>query len=162
MKTIFRHKFEDIISVENILEAWREFVKGKRKKKDIQGFAFNLFKNISVLNCDLKSFKYNHGGYKAFNINDPKPRNIHKPTVRDRLLHHAIYRKLYPFFDRTFIADSFSCRVEKANLKAINRFRSFTYKVSKNRTKTCWVLKCDIRKFFENINHDILLEILKK
>jgi len=52
-------------------------------------------------------FIYQHGGYKAFNISDPKPRNIHKASVRDRVLHHAIYRQLYPFFDWTFIADSF-------------------------------------------------------
>ncbi|TSC67112.1 MAG: Uncharacterized protein CEO19_366, partial [Parcubacteria group bacterium Gr01-1014_73] len=78
----------------------------------------------------------------------------------DRLLHHAIYRKLYPFFDRTFIVDSFSCRNEKGTHKAINRFRRFVWKVGKNNTKTCWILKCDIKKFFANIKHEILLRIL--
>ena len=56
--------------------------------------------------------------------------------------------------------DSFSCRLEKGTHKAINRFRSFAYKVSKNNTKTCWVLKCDIKKFFASINHKILKDIL--
>ena len=118
--------------------------------------------NILELHQDLRGFKYNHGGYKFFKINDPKPRNIHKASVRDRLLHHAIYRILYPFFDRTFISDSFSCRNEKGTHKALNRFRGFGYKVGKNHIKTCWVLKCDTRKFFENINHDILLGILNR
>ncbi len=122
----------------------------------------NLMDNILRLHQDLKSFKYNHGSYKAFRINDPKPRNIHKAAVRDRLLHHAIYRILYPFFDRIFISDSFSCRNNKGTHKALNRFRSFSYKASKNNTRTCWILKCDIRKFFENINHDILIDMLKK
>ncbi len=81
--------------------------------------------------------------------------------VRDRLLHHAVYRRLYPFFDRTFIADSYSCQLGKGTHKAMNRFRTFAYKVSKNHTKTVWVLKCDIRKFFATINHEILLEILR-
>ncbi|MEK7172760.1 MAG: reverse transcriptase/maturase family protein, partial [Patescibacteria group bacterium] len=71
-----------------------------------------------------------------------------------------IYRMLYPFFDKTFIADSFSCRKNKGTHKALNRFKSHGYKVSKNSTRTCWVLKCDIKKFFANINHQILLEIL--
>ena len=118
--------------------------------------------NILALHEDLVSFRYSHGEYVAFNMNDPKPRNIHKATVRDRLLHHAIYRMLYPFFDKTFISDSYSCRIYKGTHKALNRFRHFGYKASKNNTRTCWVLKCDVKKFFENIDHEILLGILNK
>jgi len=73
----------------------------------------NLIDNIFELHRDLKSYTYKHSSYFAFNISDPKPRNIHKASVRDRLLHHAIYRKLYPFFDKKFIHDSYSCRLEK-------------------------------------------------
>lgn len=141
--------------------AWKEFIKGKRKRKDVQEFSLNLMDNIIALHEDLANYTYKHGAYQAFNINDPKPRSIHKANVRDRLLHHAVYRVLYPFFDRTFIADSFSCRLGKGTHKALNRFRSFFYKVSQNKTKTCWVLKCDIKKFFANIDHEILLSILK-
>lgn len=64
--------------------------------------------SIFILHEDLKSGCYHHDGYQAFSISDPKPRSIHKASVRDRLLHHAIYRVLYPFFDKTFIADSYS------------------------------------------------------
>jgi retron-type reverse transcriptase len=145
-----------------LLEAWKEFVNGKRNKKDVQAFSMNLMDNIFSLHTDLLHHTYTHGGYQAFKINDPKPRDIHKATVRDRLLHHAIYRILYPFFDKTFIADSYSCRNEKGTHKAINKFRSYFYKVSKNNTKTCWVLKCDIRKFFANIDHKILIGILRE
>ncbi|MEN9413606.1 MAG: hypothetical protein RLZZ342_693, partial [Candidatus Parcubacteria bacterium] len=95
-----------------------------------------------------------------FRISDPKPRDIHKASVRDRLLHHAIHHILYPFFDKTFIADSFSCRVGKGTHKAFNRFRTFAYQVSHNHTRTCWVLKCDIRKFFASIDHKTLFDIL--
>ena len=126
----------------------------------MQEFSLSLMDNIFKLNEDLFNFTYKHGSYQAFNISDPKPRNIHKATVRDRLLHHAIYRKLYPFYDKTFIADSYSCRLNKGTHKALNRFRSFGHKVSKNNTKTCWVLKSDIKKFFANIDHKILLNIL--
>lgn len=81
--------------------------------------------------------------------------------MRDRLLHHALYRKLYPFFDTTFIADSYSCRDNKGTHRAIRRFDVSARKVSKNYTRTCWVLKCDIRKFFASIGHNILLNILE-
>jgi len=160
MKRQFVHIFGDIINIDNLLEAWKEFIRGKRKKSDVQEFSLKLMDNLFVLCEDLSSDKYKHGGYKAFNISDPKPRNIHKASVRDRLLHHAIYRMLYPFFDKMFITDSFSCRINKGTHKALNRFREFAYKVSKNNTKTCWILKCDIRKFFASIDHKVLLDIL--
>lgn len=154
--------FDEIISVENLLSAWKEFILGKRGKKDVQEFSHNLMDNIFSLHRDLINHTYKHGGYQAFKINDPKPRDIHKASVRDRLAHHAIYRILYPFFNRTFIADSYSCRNEKGTHKAIDVFRRFAWKVSKNNTRTCWILKCDIRKFFANIDHNILLGILGK
>ncbi len=118
--------------------------------------------NILKLNRDLENHIYKHGGYQCFKINDPKPRTIHKASVRDRLLHHALYRILYPFFDKTFISDSFSCRNNKGTHKAINRFRKFARIVSKNNTKTCWVLKCDIKKFFASIDQYILVKILEQ
>jgi retron-type reverse transcriptase len=160
VKIQLSHSFEDIVSLENLLEAWKEFLRGKRNKKDVQEFSLNLMDNIFSLHSDLLNHTYNHGDYQAFNINDPKPRNIHKAIVRDRLLHHAIYRILYPFFDKTFIADSYSCRIDKGTHKAINKFREYSHIVSKNNTQTCWILKCDIRKFFANIDHKILLDIL--
>jgi len=162
MKIILHSKFEDIISIENLLLAWQEFLKGKKNKKDVQKFQFYLMDNILSLHRDLINGNYKHGGYEEFKINDPKPRIIHKASVRDRLLHHAVYRILYPFFEDTFISDSFSCRNRKGTHKAINRFREFNYIVSKNNTKTCWVLKCDIKKFFHSINQQILLDILQE
>lgn len=133
----------------------------KRHKLDVQEFSLRLMDNILALQTNLQNHTYRHGPYQAFKINDSKPRDIHKATVRDRLLHHAIYRILYPFFDKTFIADSYSCRVGKGTHKAISRFQEFGYKVSQNNTRTCWVLKCDIRKFFANIDQVVLLNILK-
>lgn len=118
--------------------------------------------NIFALHQELKDETYKHSSYYAFKIADPKPRDIHKASVRDRLLHHAIYRKLYPFFDRTWIADSYSCRDNKGTHRAMNRFKSFFRKASKNNTKTCWVLKCDIRKFFASIDQKMLLGVLSK
>lgn len=105
---------------------------------------------------------YRHSGYEAFAVSDPKPRSIHKAAVSDRVLHRAVYRKLCPSFDRTFIADSFSCRVGKGTHKALDRFRSLAWKVSRNHARTCWVLKCDIRKFFASIDHSTLFSLLAR
>lgn len=162
MKQGFAHKYRDIICVENLLLAWQEFVDGKRSKRDVQEFSLQLMDNILTLGRDLQNKTYLHGSYRHFRISDPKPRDIHKSRVRDRLLHHAIYRILYPFFDRRFITDSFSCRNDKGTHKALERFKVFSRKASRNYTRTAWVLKCDIRKFFANIDHTILMDILAR
>ena len=117
------HVYEHIISPENLLEAWKEFLNGKRGRKDVQEFQLRLMDNILSLHTDLKNKTYLHGPYHAFNISDPKPRNIHKASVRDRLLHHAIYRVLYPYFDKKFISDSYSCRLNKGTHRAMERFQ---------------------------------------
>ena len=155
-------KYEDIISAENLLLAWREFIKGKSKRADVLEFGQYLMKNILELHHELIERTYTHGGYHHFKIADPKPRDIHKASVRDRLLHHALYRQLYTFFDSTFISDSYSCRQWKGTHKAMNRFKSFALKVSKNNTHTCWILKCDIRKFFASIDQEVLMNVLAK
>ncbi len=160
MKIQLGHKFEDIISVENLLLAWLEFLAGKRNKLDVQVFESHLMHNIVQLYDELANGTYKHGQYYQFCISDPKPRVIHKASVRDRVFHHAIYRQLYPFFNPTFIADTYSCRIEKGTHRAMNRFRVYARKVSRNNTRTCWILKGDVKKFFASIDHAVLLDIL--
>lgn len=158
----FTHTYDSIITIEKLLKAWQEFVRDKKDRKDVILFQAKLMNNIFDLHQDLKNKTYKHGGYFAFNISDPKLREIHKATVRDRLIHHLIYQELYTYLDPKFIHDSYSCRLNKGTHKAVNRFREFSRKVSKNNTKTCFVLKCDIRKFFANIDHEILKSILSR
>lgn len=118
--------------------------------------------NILSLHRDLKNKTYQHGGYEHFVVTDPKRRDIHKASVRDRLVHHAIYRILYPYYDCKFVTDSYSCRNKKGTHKAITQFKKFANKVSQNNTRTSWVLKCDIKKFFASIDQKILLQVLEK
>ncbi len=154
--------YEHIISLDNLLEAWREFVVGKRSRKDVQLFERDLMANILKLNRDLESGNYHHSSYHPFKIADPKPRNIHKAGVRDRLLHRAIYRVLYPIWDKTFIYDSYSCRNTKGTHRAFLRLQKITREISANYTQPCFALKCDIRRFFDSIDHEVLMALLQK
>ena len=162
MEIKLSHKFEDIISLENLLLAWQGFLSGKRQRWDVQIFAANLMDNIFSLHHDLLYHRYQHGGYQSFKISDPKPRHIHKASVRDRVVHHLLYRALYDYCDCRFVCDSYSCRKNKGTHRALNRFKYFAGKVSQNHTKTCYVLKGDIRKFFASIDQTILFDILKQ
>ncbi|HUT96092.1 MAG TPA: reverse transcriptase/maturase family protein [Candidatus Paceibacterota bacterium] len=159
---MFNHRYKDIIKIDNLLVAWEYFLRGKKHKKDVMIFQAELTANIADLYCSLVNHTYKHGSYSAFNISDPKPRNIHKAIVRDRLLHHLIYKEFYQYFDSKFIYDSYSCREDKGTHRALNRFRYFARKVSKNDSRTCYVLKCDIKKFFASIDHKILIKTLKR
>lgn len=137
-------------------------MRGKKKREDVIEFSLRLADQILLLHQELKNKTYQHGPYHAFRINDPKPRDIHKASVRDRLAHHAVYKILYPYFDKKFIFDSYSCRLNKGTHKAIIRFKNFAQKMSLNNKRTVWILKGDIRKFFASIDHEVLKNIFKK
>jgi retron-type reverse transcriptase len=156
------HIFEEIISLENLFLAWSEFKKGKCRKSDVLQFEYNLEENIFELSRELKAKIYSHSNYTSFYVSDPKLRKIHKACVRDRVLHHAIFRILYPIFDNSFIFDSYSCRNKKGTHKAVEQLNNFFGKAGRNNTKICHVLKCDVRKFFDSIDQEILINLLKR
>ncbi|MFA6227273.1 MAG: hypothetical protein WC631_02265 [Candidatus Paceibacterota bacterium] len=155
-------KFEEIFSYQSLMRSWLEFRNGKKKKADVADFFLNLSGSIFDLKEEIMNGTYRHGGYKFFQIREPKLRDIHKATVKDRIVHHAIYRAVYPYFDRFFIFDSYSCRLEKGTHRALARFKSFVRKEGLNNTKTVWILKGDIRKCFASIDHQILKKIIDR
>jgi RNA-directed DNA polymerase len=157
---IYKNLFNEIISAENLFLSWEKFKKGKQNKPDVAKFGFNVEKNIFKLHKELREKRYRHGPYAGFYICDPKVRHIHKATVKDRVVHHAVFKILNMVFEPTFIPTSFSCRIGKGNHKGVKALEKMTQKVSKNHTRPCFALKCDVRKFFDSVDHRILLEIL--
>ncbi len=153
--------FKQIILLGNLFIAWKEFKRGKSQKTDVQSFAFDLNNNLLKIQDKLKSKTWKPCGYISFYVKDPKLRNIHKASVKDRVLNQALYRVLYNIFDKTFIFDSYSSRIKKGTHKAILRTDDFIRKESNNYKSNIFVLKCDIQKFFDSISHDILLSLIK-
>lgn len=154
--------YEEIISIENLFQAWNEFRKGKTKRRDVWEFEMNLEDNLFLLHEQLVGKTYIHGDYESFYVQDPKQRHIHKASVRDRIVHHLLYKFLYELFDKSFIYDSYSCRLKKGTHVAVGRLEGFTRIVSKNYTRECWASKCDIKKFFASVDHKILLNLLEE
>ena len=154
--------FDEISSLENLFSAWGEFKKRKEKKCDVLKFAISLEDNIFALHKTLRAGKYYHSQYTSFYICDPKLRHIHKAETKDRIIHHAIMRIIEPYFDKTFIFDSYSSRKNKGTHRAIKRLQKFAWKLSRNSTKPVWVLKCDIKKFFDSVDHNILFVLINK
>ena len=159
--------------MDNLFESWKEFRKGKRKKPDVQIFERNLEDNIFKLCKELENKTYHHSNYTSFYIIDPKVRHIHKAYVHDRIVHHAVYRVLYPIFDKTFIYDSCANRKGKGNLFALKRLKYFTKKVSENgdRLKNKfndknfifgYCLKADIKHYFQEVDLKVLLNVVQR
>ena len=153
--------FHKIISLENLFLAWREFRRGKRKKREVQELEFNLEDNLFQLHQELKTKIYQHSNYTSFYVHDPKLRHIHKARIRDRVLHHAVFRILYPIFHKTFIYDSFSCRIDKGTHRAVFRLEKFCRKLGRNNHLPLFALKCDIRRFFDSVDQKVLLGLIR-
>lgn len=125
-------------------------------------FEYNLEDNLWQLHQELKDKIYCHSPYTPFCITDPKLRHIHKATVKDRVLHQAVFRVLYRIFDPSFIFNAYSSRLEKGTHRAAKQLAKYCKTVSKNYYKTIFGLKCDIRKFFDSVNQETLLSLIRK
>lgn len=147
--------------MDNIFSAWHEFKRGKRNKKDVLEFEQDLEQNLFQLYHDLASEEYQHGPYQKFSISDPKPRVISKAAIRDRIVHHLVSSKLREIFEPTFIYDSYSSRCGKGTHEAVKRLNKFCRSISRNNKFPFYALKCDVEKFFDSVDHEILLDIIK-
>ncbi len=153
--------YDSVTSLVGLFSAWGEFKKGKIGKLDVQQFFLELETNLIGLFRKIKEGKYRHSNYISFFICDPKLRNINKAEVEDRILHHSIVRNIESLFEKSFIFDSYSSRDDKGTHRAIKRLKEFCLTLTRNKTRTSWALKCDIKKFFDSIDHEILLSLVR-
>ena len=152
--------FDWLVSAEHLLVSWNAFKRGKEGKRDVQAFACDLEENLLGLRDDLASGAYAHGGYVEFSVTDPKLRHIHKPSVRDRVVHHALTGFLTELYEPRFISDSYSSRKGKGTHAAVRRLHELCWRESLHDARPVWVLKCDVRRFFDSVDHAVLLAIL--
>jgi len=172
MKT-YNNLYKDIISLSNLYLAYENARKNKTKKFYVIEFEKDLINNLKQLRIELLFHSYQPKPLKTFILRDPKTRKISKSAFRDRVIHHALIKIIEPIFEKTFIYDSCANRKRKGNLFALKRFDDFKRKVSKNGTivknkfnDTNFVkgycLKADIRHYFPEVNHKILINIIKR
>lgn len=158
--------FDKICSFENLHRAYLGARKCKRNRSEILKFNYHLEENLLKLQQELLSQTYQHGGYRQFIICDSKKRRIKAAPFKDRVIHHALCNIIEPIFDKGFIFDSYACRGGKGTHRALKRLQRFLKSISESPRKQegerIYALKGDISKYFDNINHKILLEMIKK
>ncbi|MDP3728396.1 MAG: reverse transcriptase/maturase family protein [bacterium] len=161
MKT-YKNLWHELCSYENLLLAFQKARKGKTQKPYVKEFEKNLKQNLLQLQAELLLQVYRPKPLETFIIHDPKTRKISKSAFRDRVVHHAICNILEPIYENIFIYDSYANRKGKGTVKALERFNTFKRKVSKNNILECFVLKADIKQYFETVDQEILINILKQ
>lgn len=153
--------WEEVVSFENLLEAYKEARKGKRCKNEVLQFGYNLEENLINIQNHLIWKSWSPGKYRTFYVYDPKKRLISAPPFEDRVVHHALIKVIEPIFERKFVFDSYACRKNKGIHAAVLRLQSFLKRAKRNFQKV-YVLKADISSYFPSINHQILFNILKR
>ena len=161
MKT-YNNLYSKLYSYENLFLAYKKARKGKTKKYYVKEFESDLIRNLSELQEELKNQTYRPKPLKKFILRDPKTRKISKANFRDRIVHHALFNIIEPIFDRIFIYDSCANRIGKGNLFALKRFDKFKRKVSNNLRSEAYCVKADIKHYFNEVNHNVLIETIEK
>ena len=161
MKT-YNNLWLSLCDYENIRIAYKKARKHKTKKEYVRKFRKHLKINLLEIKCELLLHSYQPMPLETFVIRDPKTRKISKSEFKDRIVHHALCNIIDPIFDKDFIYDSYANRKGKGTIKAIQRFDFFKRKVFNKKTKSGYVLKADIKHYFETVNHNILLKIIQK
>ncbi len=159
MSIIVHKNYDELFSLDNLFFAWRIFRRGKGRKKDVMDFEMHLEDNIFALYEEIKNDKYKHSLYRHFQIFDNKKRDIYKAEVKDRIVHQIIYDYLLAIFEPSFIADSYASRKNKGQYRAVNTLRYFV-KLSFSKKQSVYILKCDVKKYFDSIDHKILLGLI--
>lgn len=139
-----------------LLECYYDARRHKRNTYNQLKFETRLEQNLLELADDLYSRTYELSSSICFINEQPVKREIIAANFRDRVVHHLLYKWLYPIFDRQFIYDSYSCRVGKGTLFGINRAKGFIRAASDDFRKECYVLRLDVSGFFMGIRRDIL------
>jgi len=153
----FNNLFEKICSFENLHSAYLEARRRKGYRDYVLEFNCRLEENLLELREELLKQTYRHGPYREFIICDAKKRHIRAAPFRDRIVHHALCRAIEPIFDKSFVYDSYACRENKGTHLAIKRLQTFLKK-----EKITYCLQGDISKYFDSIDHDVLLSLIEK
>lgn len=154
----YNHLWQKFVSFNNLYKAYILAKKSKPNSFQISNYFFNYEKELFSLQKALIRDTYVLGPYSTFKIYKPKKRVIKFVSFKDRVLHHAIQNIIEPIFEKSFIYDSYACRKNKGIHKGLYRLK----KLVQSEKTPKYFLKCDVRKYFLNVDQEILKKIISK
>jgi RNA-directed DNA polymerase len=151
--------YPSIYAMDNLERADKNARKGKAKQYGVIAHDLCKDQNLQDLNRMLRDRTFETSAYTTFIIFEPKRREIYRlPYYPDRILHHAIMNVLEPIWMQLFTADTYSCIKGRGIHSAANKIKE----ALRNKPETLYCLKLDVKKFYPNVDHDILKSILRK
>lgn len=160
MKT-YNNLWNEIISFENLLLAYRKAAKKKYYRRSVLSFSENLEENLIQIQNELIWHEYVPSPAKKFIVYEPKERHITAPAFRDRVVQHALCSVIEPLIDRRFIYDSYACRIGKGNLAVVQRLQDLEKKAAAE-YGAFYCYNGDIKSFFLSIPTTTLKTIIRK
>jgi retron-type reverse transcriptase len=148
-----------------ILDLHAAFQLAKRHKSNkpyVLHFERKLKRNIEKLADNLLSRTYKPEPSTVFIVERPKKREVFAAQFRDRVVHHLYYNYTHELFERTFVADTYSCIEGRGTHYGIERLAQHIRQESHNYQRECYVMKMDKRGYFMHIDRKILLDIVLK
>ncbi|MCP4389823.1 MAG: RNA-dependent DNA polymerase [Gammaproteobacteria bacterium] len=145
----------DVADWHNLGAAFRRAAIGKGQRDEVRLFRADLDGELARLHGEILDGTVEVGRMRCFRIRDPKPRTIHAPCFRERVLHHALIAHVGPVLDRALMDDTFACRPGKGALAAVKRAQVHARRFP-------WYAKIDIRAYFASIDHETLLALLER
>ena len=135
----------------------KKTLSGKRWKSGTVRFEMDALAELLKLSRELKAGEYRPGPYNVFEIQDPKPRVIKSIAYRDKVVQRALCDEvLEPVLDRKSIYDSYACRKGKGTHRGLDRTEQFMREMYRRHGTDFYILKCDVEKYFDSIDHEEL------
>lgn len=146
---------DSVADLDNLYLAYYKASRGKHGKSEVISFSKQIDKNISKLHAQLLSNDVQVGGYRYFTIFDPKKRLICAASFPERVMHHALINVCHPYFERNLINDTYATRIGKGTYEALD-------KALKAMSQYQYVVKLDVRKYFDTVSHEVLKAKLRR
>lgn len=144
-----------VAALDNLALAFARAAQGKRRRPAVAAFAARLPSELHTLGEAIRDLSVEVGRFETFRVHDPKPRLIHAPCFKERVLHHALIGKMAPVLERSLIDDTYACRPGKGSLAAVHRAQQHLRRFPV-------FVKVDVRRYFDSVDHEILHGILKR
>jgi len=156
--------FEELYDLNRLYKAYEECLHGVKWKYSIQSFQTNLLNNLYFIAESIKNGTYRQEPFVEFNIHERgKLRHIRALSFKDRIVQRNLCNIIYPIIKPKLIYDNSSCIKERGVDFARKRVKYFLQSYYKKyHTNEGWVLQIDFKKYFENIDHNTMMNIFSK
>lgn len=153
--------FEKVTDFGNMYAAFRKAKRGKGYKKSSAKFNVTALDGVNILITQLKNRTYRVSDYTEFKVYEPKERVIQTTSFKDKVIQHCLCDNvIMPRLSKVFIYDNCAAQKGKGTLFGLERLAEQMQQFYGKHGMAGYILKCDIRKFFYNISHDQLKDMV--